>query len=65
MLHLLLPEDRQEVRHSICKSCEHFTDTPVKMCKNCRCVLAFKITLRSSHCPIHKWEEEWILSDKN
>lgn len=39
-------------RLAICGGCEHFTEG---RCRKCGCSLAYKVAMRSEHCPVDKW----------
>lgn len=40
-------------RMAICKTCPKLT--PIKLCRNCGCVMPAKVRLRHSECPELKW----------
>jgi len=44
----------QKERTKICEKCEF---NKFELCMKCGCILALKITLKSSNCPINKWSE--------
>jgi len=48
------PEEIQEWRFDICKSCEHFFN-PTNQCKKCGCFMNLKTKLAHAECPIGKW----------
>ena len=45
-------EEKANERLSICKDCEHYNGS---RCKICGCFMLTKVGLKSSKCPIHKW----------
>jgi hypothetical protein len=44
----------REIRIEICKTCERFA-APL-FCKECGCILEFKVLLSGSECPLGKWK---------
>jgi hypothetical protein len=49
------PEELQQYRMSICKSCEFFVSF-TQQCKKCGCIMPAKTRLADAFCPVHKWE---------
>jgi hypothetical protein len=41
-------------RLNICKECDRYNNL-MKMCKECKCIMPFKVNLIKSRCPIGKW----------
>lgn len=56
-IHILASEDVQKARMEMCRACEHFLEFP-QACHKCACYMPFKTKLKSSECPLHKWEKE-------
>lgn len=48
------PEELQQLRMSICKSCEFFVSF-TQQCKKCGCIMPAKTKLADAFCPVHKW----------
>jgi len=49
----LVDKKLRKKRYSICKSCVNYF--PGGFCKQCNCVLRFKVMIEESKCPIKKW----------
>jgi ribosomal protein L37AE/L43A len=46
-----------EARRKVCDSCDQKrTSFGVDLCNKCGCVITFKVKLRESVCPLHKWD---------
>lgn len=48
------PEDVQEQRWEVCRSCEFF-DAKAERCRHCGCFLKAKIRFTLDSCPLQKW----------
>jgi len=44
-------------RMQVCHSCESYNEI-LKQCKECKCFLFLKAFLKSSKCPLEKWNNE-------
>lgn len=47
--------DLKKKRLAICKGCEFFVEETTK-CKSCGCHIEYKGMLKSSRCPLDKWD---------
>jgi hypothetical protein len=47
----------QESRISTCNSCEYFNDKTTQ-CRQCGCFMSAKTRLKTSSCPVGKWNRE-------
>ena len=49
--------EEMQYRKNICYTCENLVKENQKVlrCKECNCILKFKISLAVSECPIDKW----------
>lgn len=52
---VLARADIQVQRLAICEACEY---KKFAICRKCGCVVAFKVKLQRSKCPIGKWGNE-------
>jgi len=54
-------KELKEKRLAVCKECEHVRDLKnrgwINYCNLCGCMLLVKARIRSSDCPIGKWDE--------
>lgn len=50
-------------RMEVCKACEHY-DKKWKKCGQCGCFMEFKSLLPSAKCPLDKWKNINIDSEK-
>lgn len=41
-------------RYDICKSCSEFS-SPLKICKQCYCLVLAKVRFHYTACPLNKW----------
>ena len=48
------PEDLEQHRLNICKSCEFYRER-TNQCKKCGCFMKLKTKLEHARCPIGKW----------
>lgn len=48
-------ESLYKIRISICNDCEHASNTKIRRCKLCGCLLESKTRAKGSECPIKKW----------
>jgi hypothetical protein len=48
------PNELQEQRYSVCRSCPEFIDLTTQ-CKKCGCIMKLKTKLSAAQCPINKW----------
>ena len=48
------PEELQQYRLEICRSCEFFRPR-TETCKKCGCFMKLKTKLEAAKCPIGKW----------
>ncbi len=49
-------KEEKKKRLDICDACDDTTTVLSKLvCKNCGCVLEWKVTLQNQECPIGKW----------
>jgi hypothetical protein len=50
---LLASDEMQTQRYEICNACPSFTT--LKTCRECGCIMPFKIKLANASCPLEKW----------
>ena len=48
------PEDLEQYRLNICKSCEFYRER-TNQCKKCGCFMKLKTKLEHARCPVGKW----------
>lgn len=53
--HFMVPEEVQEERVSICKTCEYYFE-PTQQCKKCGCFVKLKARIAPFACPVKKWD---------
>lgn len=58
-MNIFVPKEQAQARYDICKRCEYFSKTST-ICKQCHCIMKFKVTLASSECPVEKWKKHEI-----
>ncbi len=51
---MIVDNNIQQYRYSICEQCEHFTN--LKFCNKCNCFMPVKTKLSHKRCPIDKWD---------
>jgi hypothetical protein len=51
---VLVSEEKQEERMSICKKCEYYS-VRQNRCRQCGCYLSHKVKFGVSTCPVGKW----------
>ena len=51
---VLVSEEKQEERMSICKKCEYYS-VRQNRCRQCGCYLSHKVKFGVSACPVGKW----------
>jgi len=45
------------LRREMCSICEFKKNVGVDLCSKCGCIIEGKIRLKSSTCPINKWDK--------
>jgi hypothetical protein len=50
---VLAKKELRNNRYKICKSCVNYLAGG--FCKQCGCILRFKVMIEDSKCPINKW----------
>ena len=51
-------DDYVETRRAICKACEHRANKfAINYCSLCNCPIYTKTLVKSTECPIKKWEK--------
>ena len=46
--------DVRDYRYEICNNCSEFAK-PIKLCRECGCIMPLKTWLRDAVCPLGKW----------
>ena len=52
-MNLLVPQHIADARRLLCNSCEH--RTRIGLCAKCGCVIAAKVKVAITQCPVGKW----------
>jgi hypothetical protein len=55
LLNIFVSVDKANERAEICRACDKFTSG---FCKECACMLKFKVLFANSDCPLNKWKVE-------
>lgn len=60
MISIKASDETIQTRKEICNNCEHKKKMTiaVDLCSQCGCIIAGKIRLKSSECPVGKWSKE-------